>query len=191
MPVRAAFATVAAMRAIAMPADPDPPLARRLAAHRFSPAQLVTVDVVAVAAITTAFAFLRPMHAPTLSGTAWDTVSWVAFVVACVVTLLRRRLPRGTLAIVLAAALLGLGLQRGGATTFYVDLALYSVVAVSSRRAALIIASLVAALVLAATIAGGGAMLVPLAIGECGPGAAGLAGRGEHPGRPGVRGAAG
>jgi signal transduction histidine kinase len=166
MPVRAAFATVTGMRATAVPADPDLPLARRLAAHRFSPAQLVTVDVVVVAAITAAFVFLRPMRAPTLSGTTWDTVSWVAFAVASVVTPLRRRLPRGTLAVVLAAALLGLGLQRGGATTFYVVLALYSVVAVSSRRAALIIAGLVTGAVLAATIAGGGAMVVPLAIGD-------------------------
>lgn len=154
------------MRATAVPANPDPPLARRLAAHRFSPAQLLTLDVVTVAAITAAFVFLRPMRTPTLSGTAWDTVSWVAFAVASVVTLLRRRLPRGTLAVVLAAALLGLGLQRGGATTFYVVLALYSVVAVSSRRAALIIAGFVAGAVLAATIAGGGAMVVPLAIGD-------------------------
>ena len=166
MPVRAAFATVAGMRAIAVPADPDPPLARRLAAHRFSPAQLVTADVAVVVAITAAFVFLRPMRAPALPGTAWNTVSWVAFGVASVVTLLRRRLPRGTLVIVLAAALLGLGLQRGGATTFYVVLALYSVVAVSSRRAALMIAGLVAAAVLAATLAGGGPMVVPLAIGD-------------------------
>jgi signal transduction histidine kinase len=154
------------MRAHVVPADPDPPLARRLAAHRFSPAQLLTLDVVAVAAISAAFVFLRPMHAPTLPGTAWNTVSGVAFVVASVVTLLRRRLPRGTLAIVLAAALLGLCLQRGGATTFYVVMALYSVVAVSSRRTALIIAGLVAGAVLGATIAGGGAMVVPLAIGD-------------------------
>jgi len=154
------------MRATAVPADPDPPLARRLAAHRFSPGQLVTGDVVVVAAITAAFVFLRPMRAPTLSGTTWDTVSWVAFAVASVVILLRRRLPRGTLAVVLTATLLGLGLQRGGATTFYVVLALYSVVAVSSRRAALIIAGFVAGAVLAATMAGGGAMVVPLAIGD-------------------------
>jgi signal transduction histidine kinase len=166
MKVRATFATVAVMRAAAVPTDPDPPLARRLAAHRFSPAQLVTVDVVVVAAISAAFVFLRPMRATTLPGTVWDTVSWVAFAVASVVTLLRRRLPRGTLAIVLAAALLGLCLQRGGATTFYVVLALYSVVADSSRRTALIIAGLVAGAVLAATIAGGGAMVVPLAIGD-------------------------
>ena len=166
MPARAAFATVAGMRATAVPADPDPPLARRLAAHRFSPAQLVTVDAAVVVAITAAFVFLRPMRAPALPGTAWSTVSWVAFGVASVVTLLRRRLPRATLVIVLAAALLGLGLQRGGATTFYVVLVLYSVVAVSSRRAALIIAGLVAAAVLAATLTGGGPMVVPLAIGD-------------------------
>lgn len=166
MTVRRAFATVAVMRATAVPADPDPPLARRLAAHRFSPAQLLTLDVVAVAAISAAFVFLRPMRVTTLSGTTWDTVSWAAFAVASVVTLLRRRLPRATLAVVLAAALLGLCLQRGGATTFYVVLVLYSVAAVTPRRAALITAGFVASAVLAATLAGGGAMVVPLAIGD-------------------------
>lgn len=137
MPADTAFATVKDMRATAQRPDPDPPLARRVAAHRFTRAQLLAIDVVTVAVIAVAFALYRPMRSPALSGTAWVTVSWVAFAVASVVILLRRRLPRGTLAIVLAAALLGLCLQRGGATTFYVMLAVYSVVVVSSRRASL------------------------------------------------------
>jgi signal transduction histidine kinase len=154
------------MRAISVPADPDPPLARRVAAHRFTKAQLVAIDVVTVAAIAVAFALFRPAHSPTLSGTTWDTVGWAAFAVASVATLLRRRLPRCTLAIVLLAAVLGLCLQRGGPATFYVVMALYCVVVVSSRRTALVITGLVACAVLAATIAGGGGMVVPSAIGD-------------------------
>jgi signal transduction histidine kinase len=142
------------------------PLTRRLAAHRFTQAQLVAIDVVTVVLITVLFEFLRPGHSPTLSGTAWDTASWVAYVVASVVVLFRRRLPYATLAIVLSVAVLALFLRRGGPATLYVVMALYSVVAVSSRRASLVIVSLSAGAILAATVVGGGDMVVELVIGN-------------------------
>ena len=56
-------------------------------------------------------------------------------------------------------------MRAGGGTVFYVVLALYSLVAVSSRRAALIAAGLSAGAILAATLAGGGQMVVPASIG--------------------------
>jgi hypothetical protein len=146
--------------------DPGLPLARRLAAHHFTQAQLVALDVAAILLITVAFAIFRSLHSPTLSGTTWDTVEWVAYVVAAVATLLRRRLPRTTLAIVLPAAVLALCLQRGSGSTFFVALALYSVVAVSSRRAALVSVSLVVTAVLGAAIAGGGATVAEIAVAD-------------------------
>jgi signal transduction histidine kinase len=142
------------------------PLTRRLAAHRFTQAQLVAIDVMAVVLITVLFEFFRPGHSPTLSGTALDTASWVAYVVASVVVLFRRRLPYATLAIVLSVAVLALCLRRGGPATLYVVMALYSVVAVCSRRASLVIVSLSAGAILAATVAGGGDMVVELVIGN-------------------------
>ena len=148
------------MRDPAVPACLDPPLTRRLAAHRFTNAELVAIDVAMVVAVTVIFGVFRPAHSPTLSGTAWDTAGWAAYVVASVVILFRRRLPRCVLAIVLAAAVLSLCLQRGGSATIYVAMALYSVVVVSSRRPGLVITGLVAGAVLAATIAGGGAMVI-------------------------------
>ena len=144
----------------AVPACLDPPLTRRLVAHRFTNAELVAIDVATVVATTVIFGVFRPAHSPTLSGTAWDTAGWAAYVVASVVILFRRRLPRCVLAIVLPAAVLSLCLQRGGFATIYVAMALYSVVVVSSRRAGLVITGLVAGAVLAATIAGGGAMVI-------------------------------
>ena len=80
-------------------------------------------------------------------------------------TLLRRRLPRGVLAIVLLAAGAALLARREGPSVFYVVLALYSVVAVSSRRTALAIVTVVAGVILAAVTAGGGDQVVPSAIG--------------------------
>ena len=80
-----------------------------------------------------------------MSGPAWDVVGWVAYLVAAGATLLRRRLPRTTLAVVLPIAVAALCLRASGGTVFYVVLALYSLVAVSSRRAALAAASLSAA----------------------------------------------
>jgi signal transduction histidine kinase len=145
------------------PAEPDrldPPLTRRLAAHRFTAAELVAIDVATVVAVTVIFGVFRPAHSPTLSGSAWDTAGWAAYVTASAVILFRRRLPRCVLAIILPVAVLSLCLQRGGSATIYVAMALYSVVVVSSRRAGLVITGLVAGAVLAATIAGGGATVI-------------------------------
>jgi len=143
----------------------DLPPVRRLAAHRFTKAQLVAIDVVTVAAITVLFEFFMSRQPPRVSGTAWDTIGWVAYIGTAAATLLRRRLPRATLGLVLSVAVVALCLRAGGGTTFFVVMALYSVVAVSSRRAALVIVSLAASAVLAANIVGGGDMVVPSAIG--------------------------
>ncbi len=152
------------MSAPAAGADRDLPLFRRLAAHRFTTAQLVAIDVVTVALVAVVFGFLIPHRAPRASGTGWDAGGWVTYVVAAGVTPFRRRFPRVTLALVLLAAMVALYLRAGGGAVVYVVMALYSVVAVSSRRAALIIVGLVAGAVLAATIAGGGDQVIMGAI---------------------------
>jgi signal transduction histidine kinase len=164
MPAAAAFATVRTMSALAAGADRDLPLFRRLAAHRFTTAQLVAIDVVTVALVAVVFGFLIPHRAPRASGTAWDAGGWVTYVVAAGVTPFRRRFPRVTLALVLPAAMVALYLRSGGGAVVYLVMALYSVAAVSSRRAALIIVGLVACAVLAATIAGGGDQVIMSAI---------------------------
>jgi signal transduction histidine kinase len=147
---------------------PQLPLVRRLAAYRFTSAQLLAIDVVAVAVITVVFElFMSRMSRPSpkVSGTAWETVRWAAYLVAAMATLARRRLPRSALAVVLAVAVPALCLRAGGGFIFLVVLALYSVVAVSPRRASLVIVSLVASAVLAAILVGGGDEVVQVAIG--------------------------
>jgi len=156
-----------------MDRDPDPPPVQRLAAHRFTPAQLVAVDVAVVAAIIVLFGFLVSPQSPRSSGTAWDTVGWVAYFAAAGVTLLRRRRPRITLALVLPVAVLALCLRPGGGSTFlpgggaafYVAMALYCVVAVSSRRTALAAAGLATGAVVTATVLGGTVQPAPSVIG--------------------------
>jgi len=166
MPAAAASATVTTMSAPAKGADRDLPLFRRLAAHRFTTAQLVAIDVVTVVLIAVTFEFLLPHRAPRASGTAWDAGGWVTYVVAAGVTPFRRWFPRVTLALVLPVAMAALYLRAGGGggVVVYVVMALYSVAAVSSRRAALVIVGLVASAVLAATVVGGGQAVVPSAI---------------------------
>jgi signal transduction histidine kinase len=156
MTAAVASAIVRAMRAPAEGADRDLPLLRRLAAHRFTTAQLAAIDVVTVALIAVTFGLLLPHRAPRASGIVWDAGGWVTYAVAAVVTLFRRWSPRVTLALVLPVAMAALYLRAGGGAVIYVVMALYSVVAVSSRRAALVIVGLVAGAVLAATVAGGG-----------------------------------
>jgi signal transduction histidine kinase len=165
MTAAAAFATVRTMSAPAAGADRDLPLFRRLAAHRFTTAQLVAIDVVTVAGVAVVFGFLLPHRAPRVSGTGWDAGGWVTYAVAAGVTPFRRRFPRAALALVLPVAMTALYLRAGGGgVVVYVVMALYSVAAVSSRRAALVIAGLVASAVLAATVVGSGQAVVPSAI---------------------------
>jgi signal transduction histidine kinase len=165
MPWRPAFVTVSGMRAPDTDGEPALPLGRRLAAHRFTNAELLTADVVVVSVITVVVQFAMTRQAPRVSGTTWDIAGWVAYLVAAGATLLRRRVPRATLAIVLPIAVAALCLRAGGGTVFYVFLALYSLVAVSPRRVALAVGSLSAGAVLAATLVGGGQMVVPASIG--------------------------
>src|SRR5260370_38270802 len=84
------------MPAPAAGADRDLPLLRRLAAHRFTKAQLVAIDVVTVTLIAVTFGFLIPHRAPRASGTAWDAGGWVTYAVAAGVTPFRRRFPPAT-----------------------------------------------------------------------------------------------
>src|SRR5258708_6504157 len=104
------------MPAPAAGADRDLPLLRRLAAHRFTKAQLVAIDVVTVTLIAVTFGFLIPHRAPRPSGTAWDAGGWVTYAVAAGVTPFRRRFPPATLAPGLPPARRALDLRaRGGA----------------------------------------------------------------------------
>ncbi len=63
--------TVGCMYDSAMDADLDLPLVRRLAAHRFTPAQLVAIDAAVVALIIVSFRVVLVHQAlPRVSGTA-------------------------------------------------------------------------------------------------------------------------
>jgi len=148
----------------AVHADLDPPLIRRLAAHRFTPAQLVAIDVVVVAIVIVVVELLMTHRAPRVSGTAWVAAGWAAYLVAAAATLLRRRVPHLALAVVLPIAVAALCLRAGGPTVFLAVMALYSVAAVSSRRSASIVAGLAAAAIMAATLVGGGQQVAQTAI---------------------------
>jgi signal transduction histidine kinase len=152
------------MRDLEPGGEPAPPLSRRLAAYRFSGAQLLAADVITVLVISVAqFAVSR--QAPRVSGVTWEIAGGLAYLIAAGATLLRRRAPRTALAIVLPIAVAALGLRAPGGTVFYVFLALYSLAAVSARRAAMIAAGLCAGAVLGATLVGGGQMVVPEGVG--------------------------
>jgi hypothetical protein len=160
-----AFGTVRNMHSPAADADLDLPLIRRLAAHRFTKSQLAAIDVVVVVLVIVSLEFVMSRRAPRVSGTGWDTAGWAAYIVAAVVTLFRRRVPRLSLAVVLPIALVTLCLRAGGPVVFFVAMTLYCVAAASSRRVATIVTGLVAGAVLAATITGGGDQVVMAATG--------------------------
>jgi signal transduction histidine kinase len=146
-------------------ADLDPPLIRRLAARRFTPAQLVAIDLVVVVVVIVSLEFLMTRRAPRVAGTGWDIAGWAAYLVAAGATLLRRRVPRVALAIVFPIAVATLCLRAGGPTVFLVVMTLYSVTAVSARRTASIVTGVVVGAILAATLLGGGQQVAQAAIG--------------------------
>jgi signal transduction histidine kinase len=165
MPARSTLVTVSAMRHPHTDGEPTLPLVRRLTGHRFTSAQLLAIDVVTVTAIMVVAQFMVSRQSPRVSGTSWDVVGWAAYLTAAGATLLRRRLPRVSLAVVAPIAVAALCLRAGGGTVFYVFLAVYSLGAVSSRRAGLVAAGSSASVILAATVIGGGQMVVPASIG--------------------------
>lgn len=145
-------------------ADLELPLIRRVAAHRFTPAQLAAVDLVVVTLVIVLVEFVMTRRAPRVSGSGWDLAGWTAYLVAAAVTLTRRQAPRVALVIVFPVALAALCLRAGGPTVFLVVLTLYSVVTASSRQATSIVTAVVAGSILAATLIGGGQQVAQTAI---------------------------
>jgi hypothetical protein len=132
------------------------PLARRLAAYRFSPAQLLAIDLVTVTAVVVIFEFLMPHRPPRALAAFWAGYAWTAWAAAAGAVLARRQWPRAALAVAVAVAVTALSFRAGGPTAFFAALALYSVTVARSGRAVRVAAVAVAAVILAATIAGGG-----------------------------------
>jgi signal transduction histidine kinase len=138
------------------------PLGLRVAAHRFTQAQLLALDVVTVVLVVFVAEFFV---APRMPGSSTDTIARVAYAGTAAVTLRRRRLPRTTLAVVLSATVAALTFRAGVGGAFFVMMALYSAVTVTSRRTALVIAGVAASAVLAGYIIGGGTVVVAASIG--------------------------
>ncbi len=85
---------------------------------------------------------------------------------AAVATLFRRRFPRAALAVVLPIVVATVSLRAGYGIPFYLAMVLYSFVAVSSRRAGLVIVSITVGLILAANVVAGGDQVVLASIGS-------------------------
>jgi signal transduction histidine kinase len=151
------------------PAEPadglDLPLGHRLAAHRYTKSQLTLIDVVAVALIAALSKSFMPHQAPKVSGHAWEAVNWLSYGVAPAITLFRRRSPRVTLLLVVGIAIVAIGVRAEGPTAFFVLMALYSVVAVSTRRSALLVVGAALVAMVVATVVGGGNQVVESCIG--------------------------
>jgi signal transduction histidine kinase len=146
-------------------ADLKQPLIRRLAAHRFTAAQLAGLDAVAVALVIAGMEIVMTPRAPRVSGSDWVTAAWTAYLVAGAATLFRRRTPWLALAVVFPIAVVTLVLRAGGPMVFLVAMTLYAVVASSPRRAASAATVLTAGPILAAVLVGGGSQVAQATIG--------------------------
>jgi signal transduction histidine kinase len=142
------------------------PLARRLAAHRSSPSELLAIDVLTVVAITVIFEFFMHRPRPVALAGFWASAGWVVYAVAAAAVLFRRRLPRSTLAVVAPIELALLVFRGGRPAAFFIALALYSAGAVLSRRETQILTGVLAVATLGATIAGRGDQVIPASIGS-------------------------
>jgi len=162
MPPRSASANVSAMHGYPTSIPAGPPLGHRLAAYRFTAAQVSPIDLITVVLVTAVAEFYI---GPRVPGTVTGSAAAAAYAATAAATLLRHRLPRVTLGIVVPAAAAALALRSDVGIPVFAGMALYSAVTVSSRRAGLAAASLAAAAILAGYIAGGGQQVIPAAIG--------------------------
>jgi signal transduction histidine kinase len=150
---------------LAVDPEPDRPLIRRLAGHRFTGSELVAIDVVLVALAVAGAEFLVTRRVPRVAGPGWDAASWVAYLVAAVATMFRRRAPGPALAVVVPIALAALVLRSGGPIILLVALTLYSLVVTAARPLATAVTGVIACSVLAASLAEGGAQVPMAAVG--------------------------
>ena len=140
------------------------PVLFRVFKRGYTARQLVFIDVAAVIVLALFCLFVLPRDVPKVHGTGWHIAGAIAYSVAALGVLLRRRLPLTSLVLVEAIAFVAECLRAPGPTPFYAAMALYSVVAVSSRRKAGLVVALVAASVLASSlVAGGGGTRMVLA----------------------------
>lgn len=156
---------VAMLRSSGLADGHDLPLARRVTAHHYTKTQLTAVDVVAVVLIAVLSKSYMPHQAPKVSGHAWNAVNWLSYGVAPAITLARRRIPRTTLLLIVGIAVVAIGVRAAGPSVFFVLMALYSVVSVSSRSRALCVVGAVVVAMVIATVAGGGNQVVESCIG--------------------------
>jgi signal transduction histidine kinase len=169
MPGIATFATVSGMHdgdVISGDVDGDLelPLVHRLARRHYSPAQLVAIDVAAVALLSIVSLFLLPQQTHKEIGGVWNAVAWAVGIGAGIGVLFRHRFPQAALVFVLPCVLAGQCLRSSGAIIFFLVMVTYSAVAVSSRRRALVIMVVVAGAAQGATIVGGGNQVIASAI---------------------------
>ena len=165
MTARACFGYRQGMYDLAADTEPDPPLIRRLAARRCTGPQLVAIDAALVAVVVVGAELLVTRRAPRVAGPGWDIASWVAYLVAAVATLFRRRSPGPALAVVVPIALAAVALRSGGPIIFLVALSLYSLVVTTARPLAVAVTAAIACAVLAASIAAGGGQVPMAAVG--------------------------
>ncbi|MGF7234085.1 MAG: sensor histidine kinase [Frankia sp.] len=136
----------------------DQPIIHRVFKRHYPADQLLYLDVAAVILLAVICLFVLPPDVPKVHGTDWHIAAGIGYCAAALATLLRRRFPRSALVLVEVIAAVAECLRAPGPTPFYTMMALYSVVAISSRRAAGLVAGLVAVGVLGSTVvAGGGA----------------------------------
>ena len=140
------------------------PVLFRVFKRGYTARQLVFIDTAAVVLLALFCLFVLPRDVPKVHGTGWRIAGAIAYSVAALGVLLRRRLPLTSLVLVETIAFVAECLRAPGPTPFYAAMALYSVVAVSSRRKAGLVVALVAAGVLASSlVAGGGGSRMVLA----------------------------
>jgi signal transduction histidine kinase len=153
--------------------DPDPhfedgagdvPVLRRVFKRDYTARQLVLIDLAAVILLALFCLFVLPRDVPKVQGSGWRIAGGIAYSISALGVLVRRRRPLASLVVVEAIAFVAECLRAPGPTPFYTMMALYSVVAVSTRRKADLVVAFVAASVLASSlIAGGGGTRMVLA----------------------------
>ncbi len=108
--------------------EPPLPLLKRVSTHVYTGRELFWIDLVAVAFFGVLTGLILSRTPPRIHGTGVDLLAWIGSVGTGVVVLFRRRFPWATFVLVIPVALACIVLRAASPPTFYMVMALYSVI---------------------------------------------------------------
>ncbi len=143
--------------------EPPLPLLKRISTHVYTGRELFWIDLTAVVFFGVLTGLILARTPPRIHGEGIDLLAWIGSIGTGVVVLFRRRFPWATFVLVIPTALAGIVLRAMEPPSFYMVMALYSVIVVSEPWTGRMIGVALLAADIACAVLGGGTTRNPTA----------------------------